>query len=335
MAATAITPRRGTIPLDVGRHAQRARLVAAMSEVAAERGWAAAGVEHVCRHAGMSRRTYYNEFAGLEECYVEAVSQAFDRLCATVRDAVLASGVAWADRVSTAVTTLLATLDADPVLARLCVIEPVAGSRGALAVRRRAVQQLAALMSEGSHQRDPVPDGTALATIGAVWALAHERLVDHDRDRGTLGDVVAPAVYLALVPYVGPDTALAYAERACAGLGAADAPSRPSIAAPPPAMVRVTTLTRSTLLYLDEHPGARNRDIADAISVAYESQISRHLARLEHQGMLQRERNGRSNAWTLTAEGRRTAKHLRRPEPPIGLAASAARMALHADGGDR
>ena len=73
----------------------------------------------------------------------------------------------------------------------------------------------------------------------------------------------------------------------------------------------VTELTGQTLRYLNGHPGAANVDIARAVDVRHESQMSRHLGRLERAGMVSRRKEGRTNAWCLTARGEEAARTLR------------------------
>jgi DNA-binding MarR family transcriptional regulator len=77
----------------------------------------------------------------------------------------------------------------------------------------------------------------------------------------------------------------------------------------------VTELTSQTLRFLNGHPGAANIDIARALDVRHESQMSRHLGRLERAGMVTRRKEGRSNAWRLTARGEEAARTLRDVAP--------------------
>jgi DNA-binding transcriptional ArsR family regulator len=65
----------------------------------------------------------------------------------------------------------------------------------------------------------------------------------------------------------------------------------------------VTELTRQTVLYLLAHPGACNVEVARAVGVRHESQMSRHLVRLERAGIVTRRRAGRANAWRLSERG--------------------------------
>jgi len=90
----------------------------------------------------------------------------------------------------------------------------------------------------------------------------------------------------------------------------ADAPS-----GSPTDQLLVTELTRQTVLHLAVSPDACNVDIARAIGVRHESQMSRHLVRLERAGIVQRRKEGRTNAWRLTALGEEAACALRSDAP--------------------
>lgn len=80
----------------------------------------------------------------------------------------------------------------------------------------------------------------------------------------------------------------------------------------------VTELTRLTLEYLDEHPDATNIAIARAVDVRHESQMSRHLARLRRAGIVQCRKEGRANAWRLTARGEDAARSVRDARRSVG-----------------
>ena len=68
------------IPADVVARNQRERLVAAMAEVCAERGYAQASVAEVAKRAGVSSLTFYKQFSGKEDCMLAAHRQLLGRL---------------------------------------------------------------------------------------------------------------------------------------------------------------------------------------------------------------------------------------------------------------
>jgi AcrR family transcriptional regulator len=303
--STQLQRRGARVPVEGIEGSHRQRLIAAMAQVAAEHGRRGAIVELVCERAGMSRRTFYEHFTDGEQCFVSAVGQAFDQLFAAINAAVGAGPQDWEDRACTTVAALIATLDRDRTLARLCVIEPHSGSPVALSIRHAAVHRLALVLAAGATVGDAaLRDAAARGAVGAILELATDPILADE----SLQSIVAPALYTALAPFTG---------RRVASLRATNPPRISAASAPaaPPrsttvAHLLVTELTRQTVLHLVAHPEACNVEIARAIGVRHESQMSRHLVRLERAGIVERHKEGRTNAWRLTAHGHEAARSL-------------------------
>jgi AcrR family transcriptional regulator len=291
-----------------GLPSQRDRLVAAMGELAAELGWAAVGVHHVCQRAGVSRRTFYDIYVDREGCLADTHQEALGRLTEHVEAAVRDAGSAWEDRAVAATQALLGAWEADRVLAHLCLISSVSAGAEPRALRHAAIERLARLLT-GAPEVAVLGELTLTSAIGGVWDLALRTLGEEpDASIDALGGV---AIYLMLSPFVGRRQAAARA----AGRGSC-APAyvtrwTPTVVGDSDVRgLLVTELTGQTLRYLNGHPGAANIDIARAVDVRHESQMSRHLGRLERAGMVSRRREGRANAWQLTARGEEAARTL-------------------------
>ncbi len=289
-----------------GQPTQRDRLVAAMGELTVELGMSAVGVHHICQRAGISRRTFYELYADRDACSLEAIGDAQDRLVAHVAAAVAQAGAEWEDRVVAATRTLVAALCGDPILGHLCVIAPLAAGPDALALRRATVDEISRLL--GPPPPVDVPSDLVLAAaLGGVWELLRHYLAGDDVAEH---QVSTAAINALLAPFVGRRRA---AVRAQAPGDAGTFVTRWTPASPEADGngLLVTELTRLTLAYLDAHPGATNVDIARAVDVRHESQMSRHLARLRRAGIVERRKEGRSNAWQLTARGQDAARSVR------------------------
>jgi AcrR family transcriptional regulator len=63
---------------------QRARLVGAMVELAAQQGIAHVTVAHVVARSGMSRRTFYETFVDLEDCFLASCEDAYAHVARAV-----------------------------------------------------------------------------------------------------------------------------------------------------------------------------------------------------------------------------------------------------------
>jgi AcrR family transcriptional regulator len=295
-----------------GSATQRDRLIAAMGELVAELGQTTIGVHHVCQRAGISRRTFYDLYNDRDGCLVETLHAAYGQLLVHVTAAVSDAGAEWEDRTVAATQALLGAFEADRVLAHLCLMPAAGGHRDALALRRVAIAQIAALLADA-----PVPalpsEPVLAGALGGVWELALRSLTDEPE--ASIEQLAGAAIYLMLTPFVGRRQA---ASRA-AGRGSAVAYVtrwRPTIAGDcDDRGLLVTELTADTLRYLARNPGAANVEMSRALDVRHESQMSRHLVRLERAGMVERRKEGRTNAWRLTARGEEAARSLRSDAP--------------------
>jgi AcrR family transcriptional regulator len=126
---------------------QRGRLLDAMAEVVAERGYGAATVAGVIDHAGVSRKTFYEHFRDREECFLAAYDAGVEVLMATMRAA------------DDPIAAYLGTLAAEPAFARTFLIEIGAAGPRALARRREVHDAFATLIGDRPE---------ALACVGAI-----------------------------------------------------------------------------------------------------------------------------------------------------------------------
>jgi AcrR family transcriptional regulator len=149
--AKAVTPASENAPrgkaLPRGRHklsreevtgAQRARMLRAMAEAMAERGYVATPVAEIIRRAGVSRETFYQQFASKQDCFLAGLEQAIDGLRAAMGEALRGDGEP-VERFDRLLGIYLNALANDPAAARLFLIEIYAA--GPDVARRRAELQ--------------------------------------------------------------------------------------------------------------------------------------------------------------------------------------------------
>jgi AcrR family transcriptional regulator len=199
------SPRRIETPLPRGRHAaprevvwrsQRGRLLAAMAEVAAEKGYSAVAVADVIAPAGVSRKTFYEHFDNKEQCFLAAydagVEVMLDAIEDAIREAAPGGGLAVA-RAGTA--RYLATLAANPAFARTFLVEVPGAGKAALARRARAHERFAAQLATAARAAGG-PTETPLWVFRACVGAINELVTDHVTERGaaSLPDLLDPLV---------------------------------------------------------------------------------------------------------------------------------------------
>jgi len=121
---------------------QRERILIGMAAAATERGYQATSVADVVGRAGVSRKTFYQQFAGKDECFAEAYAEAMDPLLEVTLSAFESEGPPWARRLRGALTALCAALAANPATARLCFVEALEAGPATAARRREAMRGL-------------------------------------------------------------------------------------------------------------------------------------------------------------------------------------------------
>jgi AcrR family transcriptional regulator/DNA-binding MarR family transcriptional regulator len=301
---------------------QRARLLAGAVWAVDRLGFTQTTVGHITERAHVSRRTFYELFADREDCLLAVLKDTAGRLTAELQAAEL-NGLSWRERVRTGLWTILCFFEADPALARVCVVESARGGRGVLEYRAGVLAALTAVIDRGrgeSSRAAQCPRLTAEGLAGATLAILYARL--HNGAGEPLGDLLGELSAMIVLPYLGPAAAKqerarpvpaapSRAVRVRSGGGPAPDPQRvtddPLRAIP----MRVTQRTALVLTGIAEQSerGANpnNREVAELAGVSDEGQISKLLARLERLGLLQNagagHARGASNAWSLTPLG--------------------------------
>ena len=270
--------------------------------------------------AGVSRSTFYELFKDLDACVLVVLRQVASRSTALMAKA-FAEEDSWQDGVLAALAALLESLDREPLLARVCLLEMLAGSPEVLEHRARELAALNPLVDVGREQArtnnaEPV-ELTAEASVASVAGILHARLVTGEAPPfiGLLGQLVG----LVVCPYLDPYDVVLEVKRGEA-LAQAIAEKRASSPSPPSTTMQLpATLShpgayraRSCVTFIAVHPGASNKQIAAGIDVPHLGQVSELLARLARGGMLRKRAGGagRPNQWWLTPEGEQIAQAL-------------------------
>ncbi len=337
---TDVQPRSGrsSISREQVDDIQRARIVSAMVEVAADVGYLGAAVAPVVARAGISRRTFYELFEGREDCFLAAFDWGVEQARQVV---VQAYGLqrSWRERVRHAVAALLAFLDTEPELARICIIEALGAGQLALARRARVMEEVGRALEDGAPKARRGGEArllTAEGVVGGAFSVLHGRLLERRMAEGSragadtrasartregggggrvngragpLIDLHGQLMALIALPYLGPRAAGEELTR-----------TPPDVQVPEIVRargsdggrllerldMRLTYRTVRCLLFIGENPGTSNREIAEGAEVPDEGQTSKLLRRLSKLDLISNSRPlgpGYPNRWTLMPQG--------------------------------
>lgn len=289
-------------------------MLAAMAEVACERGAANATVAHVVARSGVSRRTFYEIFEDREDCFMAA----FDEALARAGEYVLATddkpSERWRERIRAALTALLRFLDEEPFKGRLLIVEALSAGPQALQRRQQVLAGAVRAIDEGrceSKAGAETPPLTAEGVVGAVLAIVHSRMLASDGE--PLVGLANQLMAMIVLPYAGPAAARRELARDKPA-GESRAP-RPARSNPLTELeMRLTYRTVRVLMAIGAQPGSSNRGVADTAGISDPGQISKLLHRLHQLGLIEKAPGGRArgepNAWRLTAKGQQVEQEI-------------------------
>jgi AcrR family transcriptional regulator len=204
-------PRRHPAPGAPGRYRPEdpaERIIAATASVVVERGYQAATIDQIVASAGVSLSTFYANFAGKMEVFLAALEAGQARLVGVAlppyrraRD--------WPAAVRAAFEAMFAFFAAEPIYARMAMVEVYAAGGRALERRGEMVKALQAFLAPGFEAAPELPPIVGEAIGGATYSLVY-----HQIRRAGAEDLpaLAPlATYLTLAPFLGAEEAASVA----------------------------------------------------------------------------------------------------------------------------
>jgi AcrR family transcriptional regulator len=162
--------RHGLTPESIAE-SQRGRLLYAIVEVVAEKGYGATTVADIVAHAGVSRRTFYEQFPSKEQGFIAAYDTGVEVVLGRLRGAQEAEPEAgWRERVRIEMESYMALLAEQPSFARALHAE-VFGA-GALALERRAqIFGIFADRARGAYELARATEGPRPELPAALFAF--------------------------------------------------------------------------------------------------------------------------------------------------------------------
>jgi AcrR family transcriptional regulator len=185
----------------------RARLLYAAAGTVREKGYRTVAVADIVSVAGVSRRSFYNEFANKADVVIAASEHAYARVIETCTPAFLSARM-WPERVWRCALAFTGFFSSEPLLAHLAFVDCYAVGRAF--VRRVHEMQLAftLFLEEGYRQRkeaQELPRICSEMTAASVMELGF--LTSVGSVRKPIRQLQPLAVYIVLTPFMGSDAA--------------------------------------------------------------------------------------------------------------------------------
>ncbi len=199
---------RDDLPEPLIPRSQRERILNAMAETCARKGYGATTIADICEPAGVSRATFYELFKDKEDCFHAAMELSLADAMAQIV-AVYSPDKPWAAMVRDAAAAFLELLASRPAFARMALVEaPSSGERAfeLYASGKRVLQSLLDRGRDDPLEEEAIPSSAGRAALAAAESLIVGQILAGNTER--LPELLPDIVYIATVPYLGQEEAL-------------------------------------------------------------------------------------------------------------------------------
>lgn len=190
---------------------RREKILVAMAEIVAKRGYQATTVEHIVKRAGVARNTFYEYFKNREACLLAGFEEALDEVTERAT-AAAAEETEWPLQVRAALEVLLRWVAENPALARTCLVESMTAGPEGLERYEKALQTYAPLFARGRanpEASEELPETLEDSLVGGIVWMIHQRLLRGEADQ--VPALLPTMLEFALAPYLGEEGAAAVA----------------------------------------------------------------------------------------------------------------------------
>ena len=186
---------------------QRRRIVRAAVGVFAKRGYQQTTIDNIVAAAKASVGGFYTHFDSKEDCFLQSYEMVVSEATSEIEAGQQATG-SWPERASALLGALLARVEAEPLAARLVLVEAQTAGPRALSRYEATLDLLADGLRHGRSLLRGAPEPPVrleeAAVAGAAWLL-HERLALGEAKGCT--ELLPELATLLLGPYVGDQAA--------------------------------------------------------------------------------------------------------------------------------
>jgi AcrR family transcriptional regulator len=204
---TADSSPRGVVAV-APRSDPRKRLLEAMIETVALRGYDRTTISRVLSSAGLEEAVFSEHFYDKRDCFWQAV----DELIWRGERAALEQfelDATWGDLVRIGLERLLSALAEEPDATRVLFVEMLSAGPSACERQRTALTLFTSLIERGragSPNADQLPTQTSEAIVGGIASILHRRAIEGRT--AELPSLAPDLTYFALLPYLDHERAL-------------------------------------------------------------------------------------------------------------------------------
>jgi AcrR family transcriptional regulator len=190
-------------------HPFRRRLLDGLADSITERGYRDTTIADIVRHARTSKRTFYREFSGKEECFIELLRTANEEMIAQITAAVDPEAF-WQDQIRQAMNAYVDSIESHPAVTLSWIRDLPALGAPVRSVQRQGIAQLTEMLevitSDAGFRRAGIPPASqqlSVILLGGLRELTAVTVEDKKDVRQIVDAAVAASIALVAASVQG------------------------------------------------------------------------------------------------------------------------------------
>lgn len=169
-----MTSMRPELPREFVAGHKRRRMMDAIAELTADKGYEATKIADIVRRAAVARKTLYDNFDGKEDLFLSAVDSTMTEMRVVIEEACEQSNGNGTpqDRIVTGLEALLEFIAAHPAATRMCMLEAIAATPSSARLYDAGMRNFVELLRNSAPAEADLPDTIEESLVGGVaWVL--------------------------------------------------------------------------------------------------------------------------------------------------------------------
>jgi AcrR family transcriptional regulator len=190
---------------------QRQRILKGAAEAIGRRGYRQVAVSDIVKASAIARARFYENFSSKEDCFFAVYDAAAQATLEKVAGACEGTAESFPERVGAGISALLDAFEADPDLARACIVEGPAVGPAINGRFEKLIGDFAALLrlGRGDAGSSELPDSVEETVVGGLYWLLYHALIE--RRPRKIAQLRPQLVEFSLIPFIGTEAAAAAA----------------------------------------------------------------------------------------------------------------------------
>jgi AcrR family transcriptional regulator len=196
-----VKPTRPELPKEFVAVRKRRRIMDAIAELSAEKGYEATKIADIVRRAGVARKTLYDNFDGKEEVFLAALDFALKEAEERVEEACDAADGGWEQRIEAGLEAFLIFVAEEPAAARMCMIEALSATPASSERYDDGVRRFVELLRGNAPPENGLPETIEETLIGGVAWILYQQIRRGEAEKAP--DLLPELSEFILSPYHG------------------------------------------------------------------------------------------------------------------------------------